>query len=98
MDPRRRAELLADDNDTAAAWEERRDAERMDRPAENFIVVDLVITNRLKILIFVCNAAGRGNNHVNRSCWTHAQRRCRSVFCPPIFYLRFAAGGGGLQA
>ena len=47
MDPRIRAELLADDNDTeAAAWE--RDAtKRMGRPAENFIVVVVVVTNRL---------------------------------------------------
>ena len=46
MVPKMRAELLADDNDTAAAWE-REDAKRMDRPAENFIVVVVVITNRL---------------------------------------------------
>ena len=62
MDPRRRAELLADDNDTAAAWDERRDAERMDRPAENFIVQVVVII--IVFLHFVCNATGeaRGNN------------------------------------
>ena len=57
-DPRRRAELLADDNDTAAAAAWERDAtKRMGRPAENFIVVMVVITNHLNC---VCNEAGRG--------------------------------------
>ena len=55
MVPKMRAELLADDNDTAAAWE-REDAKRMDRPAENFIVQVVVII--IVFLHFVCNATG----------------------------------------
>lgn len=90
-DPRRRAELLADENDTAAAWE--RDAtKRMDRPAENFIVVVVVVTNRLIQTLCATQQEVRGNNQCKSLLLAGRNSKAR-------YLSRFSLlGGGGLQA